>query len=773
MNHSQKRNNLTVRKFTTSLSVLTITLTSQSPAQKPEEPKTTIETIPDIETIVDLGESTVIGNSYETPWLETTGSVTAILQKDFITFGGADFGDLVKYDPTVTAPFNYGSADGSFGYAQTGYTGYNIRGVEGNRVSMLLDGIRQPEQYISTTFAQDEGSSGGGGRDYYDPAIFASTEILKGSASSLYGSDALAGVVSFKTPTPQDFFTHDDDNFGGLLRTQQFSSNSSAATQAFAAFRKDKFAIMLGLAYREGKESENNGNTPPNPLESNSLNLLSKFQWNIDDGNKVELTLEHFNRDRTVNALSANQFQNIFDKAIINWENQARARFSLNWDHTPTDYNTRFYDSVESNLYYQASQNSSINKSEALTGRIRDQIIEFDTNILGYSSKFLKETQHQQITYGIEASSSRSENRFYREDTGLPPYPNRISFAPSDTIRAASYIQSEFRPTSASPWSFILGLRLDYYNVQPELSSDYLERITRLSEGATAYNPAEELNNLTIAPRFDVKYDLTADSRIYAKYSRGVRNPTAEEISMIFDHPSVDGSSTGSLTLPNPDLKEESSNAYEIGYKYLTDDIKFQASSFYTKYSNFIENATPTGQQSTDGQDILTTVNRGSATIYGYELSGSVNLARFHDHLDCFEIGLSTGKTWGINNDDNTWINSIEPWKSVAWLGYTSMNEKFSSRLSATYVDSVKRVNDDDGGPYFRPPSYFTIDLSASYQINESLSVQAGINNLFDEQYWQWSNSRRSGGHIQNADSVDDRSTAPGTNGFLSIEYSF
>lgn len=754
--------NLTLVGFTPALTILLIAITSQLPAQETKKDK-----------IVDLGETTIVGTSYETHWLNTSGSITSILNDDFLRNGGMDFGDVVKYDPTISAPFNLGSPDGSFGYGQTGYTGYNIRGVEGNRVSMLLDGIRQPEQYISTSFAQDEGSSGGAGRDYYDPAIFASTEILKGSASSLYGSDAMAGVVSFRTPVAEDFLDDQDDNFGGLFRTQQFTQNSSVATQGFLAFRKDQFSVMLGLAYRDGNESENNGDVPPNPLEFDSLNLLSKFQWKIDDDNKLELTLEHFNRDRFVNALSANQFTNIFDKSILNWENQTRSRYSLSWDHQPVEYTSPLFDSLKSNLYYQASQNSSKNKSESLTGRVRDQIIEFDTEILGFDTKFLKETQRHKLTYGLEASTSKSENRFYREDNGLPPFPNRISFAPSDTNRVGTYIQTDFRPTEISPWSFILGMRLDYYQVKPELSSDYLERINRLSQSSTAFQPAKSLDNLTLAPRLDIKYDLTQDSRIYAKYSRGVRNPTAEEVSMIFDHPAIGGSPAGSLTLPNPDLREESSNAYEIGYKYLNENVKFQASSFYTRYSDFIENGATTGQQTPEGQDILTTANRGSATIYGFEFSGDVNLAIFNKHLESFEAGLSTGKTWGVNEDDNTWINSIEPWKSVAWLGYSSESDKFSTRLTATYVDDVKRVNDADGGPYFRPPSYFTLDISASYQINDSLSFQAGINNILDKKYWKWSNSRRSGGHLQNANAVDDRSTAAGTNGFLSLEYSF
>ena len=64
--------------------------------------------------------------------------------------GIQDLGNLTKYDPLVSAPFDIGGGDGAFGYGGTGYAGFNIRGAEGNRIAIELDGIRQPPQYIST-----------------------------------------------------------------------------------------------------------------------------------------------------------------------------------------------------------------------------------------------------------------------------------------------------------------------------------------------------------------------------------------------------------------------------------------------------------------------------------------------------------------------------------------------------------------------------------------------------------------------------------------------
>lgn len=277
--------------------------------------------------IDELPETYVTATANPTTWLLTPGSGTLMKQSDFIALGGADFGDLVKYDPTVSAPYSFGSSDGTFGYGQTGYAGYNIRGMEGNRILMLVDGIRQPEQFVSTSFGQDGDSAGGAGRNYYDPAMFEATEILKGSASALYGSDALGGVVAYRTPEASDFFADSrEGNFAGLLRSQYFSHNESFAGQGFWAFRGDDVDLLFGYAGRWGNETENNGSVPPNPVDFDSQSYLLKFGYQAGQTHELGLTLEHFSRDRFVETFSASQFINTFDKEILNWEHQERSR---------------------------------------------------------------------------------------------------------------------------------------------------------------------------------------------------------------------------------------------------------------------------------------------------------------------------------------------------------------------------------------------------------------------------------------------------------------
>src|SRR5690606_15946378 len=102
--------------------------------------------------------------------------------------------------------------------------------------------------------------------------------------------------------------------------------------------------------------------------------------------------------------------------------------------------------------------------------------------------------------------------------------------------------------------------------------------------------------NLSLSPRLNLGWKPREDVHFYASYARGVRNPTAEELSMIFDHPPDGGNPAGTLTVPNPDLEEEKSDAFEIGVKGEGTAGRYQLAAYHTKYRDFIENGVLTGR---------------------------------------------------------------------------------------------------------------------------------------------------------------------------------
>ncbi|WAC18140.1 TonB-dependent hemoglobin/transferrin/lactoferrin family receptor [Luteolibacter sp. SL250] len=726
----------------------------------------------------ELGEIIVVGNRIGRTWIDSAGTVLRRDYNQMLEEGTYDLAGFAKYDPTVSLPFDFASGDGAYAYGQSGYGSINIRGMEGNRITMELDGVRQPPQYVSTSFdmGSDDGA-GGVGRDYFDPAMFDAVEVLKGGASALYGSDALGGVVSFTTPDPEHFLKERD--YGALLRSQYYSVNESYSLLAGGAVRKGDTAFMLMGSWREGHENGNNGNIAPNPADFDSLSLLFKAEHRMDR-HLFRLAVETFERDSFIDARSAAESSFVlFNDFVHNNQYLERQRVSAWWDYEPR----RWLDEVKVHGYWQQSSSTSDSRSASKpiviggvpipgTSITRQQSIEFDTDVLGLTTTAMKELGQggrvvQQLLMGIDLSFEENENRFFRINNNLPS--DRVSFSPTETLRAGVFVQDEFR--IGDQWSFTPGVRFDWQSIKPRPSQGYLDRLNSL--GNYGYAPPEDYDNLAISPRLTVSWKPRETVQWYATYAHGVRNPTAEELSMVFDHPPDGSNPAGSMTLPNSKLKEEKSDAFEIGVKTDSDVGRFQASAFHTRYDDFIENGHRTGDLTDDGRDILTTVNRGRADIYGFELGGLWNLGQWWSQAEGWQVGLSTGKSVGINRSDSTWLNTVEPWKSVASIGYDDPAGRFGARLTGVYTDEVTRVDDNTNqGDFYRPPAWFTLDLSAYWRPADTVIIHAGLNNIFDEKYWSWGSVRRGGGHL-GGNSVSERSTAPGRNFSISLTKTF
>ena len=94
--------------------------------------------------------------------------------------------DVFRYIPGI----DYEAAGNRFGTE-----GINIRGIGGNRVAIIVDGVPLSDHF-------DVGSFSNATRDFIDAGLIENIEVLHGPASALYGSSAIGGVVAVKTPDP-------------------------------------------------------------------------------------------------------------------------------------------------------------------------------------------------------------------------------------------------------------------------------------------------------------------------------------------------------------------------------------------------------------------------------------------------------------------------------------------------------------------------------------------------------------------------------------------
>ena len=130
----------------------------------------------------------VVGSRSAEPLRQVVGTTSRVDREQLELRGVQTLDDLARLVPgmeVASDPNRFGAL------------GFNLRGLDGNRVSVELDGIPLADGFGVGQFAQ-------AGRDLVELGIVDRVEVLRGPASTLYGSKALAGVVAFWTPDAAD-----------------------------------------------------------------------------------------------------------------------------------------------------------------------------------------------------------------------------------------------------------------------------------------------------------------------------------------------------------------------------------------------------------------------------------------------------------------------------------------------------------------------------------------------------------------------------------------
>ncbi|WP_339455886.1 TonB-dependent receptor [Pseudomonas sp. EA_65y_Pfl1_P120] len=687
--------------------------------------------------------------------------------------------ELVRYEPNV-------SVGGAGGRASN--SGYNIRGIDGDRILTQVDGVEVPDNFFNGPYAKTR-------RNYVDPEIVKRVEILRGPASALYGSSAIGGAVSYFTLDPDDIIKPGQD-VGARLKTGYSSADESWLTSATVAGRVQDFDGLLHLSQRNGHEMESyDGNnatglarTGANPEDARTTNVLAKLGWNYGDDNRLDLTYEKFKDDRDVNLKNAvggpftggRGFN--FYRARSGNDTITRERFGI---ENRFALESPIADHIKTSLNYQIAKTdqttAEIYQPSRRVLRTRETLYEekqwvFDAQLDKTFS--LGETDHQ-LTYGTTLKQQKVTGSREGAATCLAvgsgctaigaPSPmasdsvKKASDFPDPTINTYSLFAQD--QITWDKWTFLPAVRYDYTQLKPKLTEAFLNTVdpTRIY----AHSDKEKTWH-RVTPKFGLTYALTDHYTWFGQYAEGFRTPSAKALYGRFEN-----LQQGYTVEPNPDLKPESSKGVETGIRGNFDSGSFDIAVFYNKYRNFIdEDASVAGSTSQQFE----ANNIKHATIKGIEAKGRLNLDAFGAPQGMYTQG-SVGYTYGRNDDNGEALNSVNPLKGVFGLGYDQDN--YGGLLSWTLVKKQNRVDSTtfhapDGsttGP-FKTPGFGIVDLTAFYKVTHDVTLNGGLYNLTDKKYWNWDDVRSYDG-VGEAGVTSpanlDRLTQPGRNVAINV----
>jgi hemoglobin/transferrin/lactoferrin receptor protein len=707
------------------------------------------------------------------------GTRTVVTADDLERRSVTEMGGIVRYLPLITAP-SAASGSGSV-WDGSGNTGYNIRGLEGNRVSLELDGIAlpdaapKPDGNTLNAFAT--------GRDYFDPETFREVRIDSGTTAASGANPGLGGGVAFITKSPEDYLGDGQDHYVAYKYGRAAADRSNAHTLTGAARMGDKLQGLAVYVHRDGEQTDSRGTTPVNPDDWHSNALLSKLVWALPGEQKLDLTVDMFERKNKRDLRS--KVSTYYPTGVQQDSTTRRTRVSLGHDVALKDF--ALFDRLTSKVYLQNANTDDKTQGVYTFGSPAQRSIDtsFKNDSIGVTSEAFKQLNaNNALLYGVQLEQLKTR-RPWREDrliiaTGQHQITNKNRMADMDTSKLALYVRDDLSFDIAGKKAVLTpGLRADYRKDAPK----NLQRYAIGVPGAA--KEVRKQSDTYFTPSLSLSVEVLPQMNAYATVTRGTRLPTAAERTGTYDSISYTGTGRGYAVLGNANLRKETSQAYELGLKGdVVKGLSMHASVYQTEYKNMIEYVMQEDDPvnyPTITQGLFRPENIGNARTWGAELTLRAELGAWAPAMQGYHVDLATGvakgRSFNTLTGDSGGLASVAPAKTALTVGYDHANELFGLALTAVHAGAKQAPNDLLTGttaPRFTVPSYTIFDLSTYWNVHKNAKIVVGVYNLTDRKYWDYAAARSlSAGTTVASRAEIERYAKPGRNVAASLSVNF
>lgn len=570
----------------------------------------------------------------------------------------------------------------------------NIRGFVDEQIVLRFDGAR-------FNFNQAHR-----GRFFIDPDIIQRVEVIRGGGSTLYGSGALGGVISFETKDAADLLDP-GQTVGARLRLGYGTNGreNSVSGTAFGDWGQTDALVFLGTRMLGTDLESGNGFAIPFS-QLDQYNGLVKFGFEPNDDLRFEFSYNAYRDDGLAPANSEDN-PDATNPVIDREANVQAVQFGVDYAPTGSD----FWD-LSALFYYNTLE---IDESRQPPNTPRFDETTYDTIGLEIVNRSrFGEAMPVDIVYGFEIfEDSQSGSR-----DGAP----RLSFPDAEARTIGIFAEATVGITSQL--DLIAGLRYDDYDRDPN--------------DPTLPSANEDF----WSPRIGVSYRTNQNWQIFGNIARAFRAPSLSELYNSGLH--FAGNPFGpfppdNFFVPNPNLEPEESTQYEIGTRYENtnvfmpgDRMTFSANAYYADFDNFIEQTVILFNPITF-QGETTANNVPSATLYGFESEIDYDAGSWF-----LGAGLSIAR--GENNTAGGDLGSI-PQDRITFDGGIRPTEDWTFGARVIVADNQSRVP----ATGTRSPGFEVVDLYGAYIPQsgplEGGEVRFGIDNIFDEQYTIYPNA--------------------------------
>lgn len=639
---------------------------------------------------VTLPEITVFGAARdERRLLDTPNAVSVLGEQEIIRRQPSTYEELLGDLPGVSID------GGPRGVSQEP----NIRGFQDEQVVIRTDGARQNFNLAHR------------GRFFVDPLVLKRVEVLRGGASTLFGSGALGGVIFLETKDAADVL--DEDEIWGGSAHLGFNSQGSEVTAAGTlAAQSGGFDVLAFLSGRPRFTDLRDGDGDRIiDSEIDAYNGLLKLGWEPGDGHRFEASYQHYrdNGDTPPNT-------NVQGSSTSSVDRNLRYQTArLGWDWSPEDN-----DLIDLSVlgYYN---DAKVEEDRLFDGR-------FDTT--DYETLGFEAANVSRFNLGVPVAVSYGFE-FYRDSQdatrdGAP----RVQTPDASQNFYAGFVQADIEVLPGL--TITPGLRYDYFELDPDGGPDRSES--------------------QASPKIAISWRPIENAQIFASAGRSFRAPSLVELYADGVHFSTPGFPLGPGTvftgvnefIPSPDLEPERATQFELGGRYQMldvlgngDRVSFSATGYYYDVEDYVDQTVQfidfsTGRFNPFTRNFevngSTTTRNVDAKLYGFEAE-----VAYDGPLWFASVGLTIPRGEADNGDG---LGSIPQDRLVITGGYRPFRDvEIGAR--ATLAAGINEDDVPEDGA--TTPGYAVFDLFANWQPSsgplEGAVFAAGIDNLTDRTY--------------------------------------
>ncbi|MFV4863697.1 TonB-dependent receptor [Citrobacter portucalensis] len=666
----------------------------------------------------------VTASGYEKKITNAAASVSVISQQELQTNKYNDLGEALR------------SVEGVDVESSTGKTGgleISIRGMPASYTLILIDGIRQN----GSSDVTPNGFSAMNTSFMPPLAAIDHIEVIRGPMSTLYGSDAIGGVVNIITKKSTDKWSTSINTGVNLQESNKWGNSTVANFWSSGPLIAGVLDMQVrgSTTQRQGSSvtslSDTSSTRVPYPTESENYNIGTRLDWKTNENNTLWLDLDsarqrYDNDDGQLGNLTGG-----YDKTL----RYERNKVTLGHDTALT------FGTWKSSLGWNETENKGRQLvSSALTpenaGRAGDARELKNTNVILDSVLLTPLGDSHLLTLGGEYWDARMKDGVVLANTG------------------ETFHQKTWAAYAEDEWHILDSLALT---------------------AGTRYEHNDVFGG-HLSPRAYMVWDVS-DAWTLKGGVTGYKAPSLSQL-----HNGISGvTAQGTVnTVGNPDLKPEESISYETGLYYENDaGLNANITGFYTEYKNKIvsysiddntNSYTNSGKARTDGVEFASTFPLWSDVLtlslnYTYTQSKQKDGDNKGAPLSYTPKHMANARlNWQATEDMNAWL-------SARYRGKAPRFTENYDNLSAVQ----KAVYDDKGADL---KAWTVVDMGMSYKLTKDLTLNTAVNNVLDKDfsevklYQVGRNSTYAGDYYQTAQSTTGY-VNPGRNYWVSLNYQF